>query len=243
MKNKAWMLAVSLAALSSLPISAGVFYSPVFNMPLQPAPSPCNGGFYWVSPDCRVFGPNFCLYPPFTPMSGFDSTLVGQAIFAKLFDQACNGSPSKQGGPPGHGSSGSPPPTKQVGVSGYNLDYSDPDCWKKFDATTPMPNGYVPFAPSPQSQPGYGNGPMPMPRYANYPNFQAAAGGYGYGPAAMNWPAPNPACIGRPTDMALTAPMGKAPSCRCKRKQLRHIHLLRTWLAPRECPCAPFPCP
>ena len=60
--------------------------SPVFNMLLQPAPSPRDGGFYWVMPDGRIYGPNYNLYPPFTPVAGFDTTLVGQVGFAQTFD-------------------------------------------------------------------------------------------------------------------------------------------------------------
>jgi hypothetical protein len=108
MKIKAWMLATLLVALSSLPVVAGVFYSPVYNMPLQPAPSPSNGGFYWVLPDGRVFGPNYNLYPPFTPISGFDNTSIGQGIFAKLYEDALTGKGGSGKGGPGGGPGAAP---------------------------------------------------------------------------------------------------------------------------------------
>jgi hypothetical protein len=171
MKAKIFALTALLAVLPAPSVNAqSVFYSPVFNMPLQPAPSPCNGGFYWVMPDGRVFGPNYCLTPPFTPISGFNSTIVGQELFAKMHKEAVTGKTDGKGG-----SSGPGQPAKQFGFSGYNLDYSDPDTFQKFDATAPMANGYVPFNMPPPSLPNYGNGPMPTPRYANYPNYQAMA--------------------------------------------------------------------
>src|SRR5271155_5222204 len=114
-----WAAVLFVTAMPGLTAHAQVYYSPVFNMPLQPAPSPSNGGFYWVTPDGRVFGPNYSLYPPFTPMSGFDNTFIGQRIFAKIHEEAIasaigKGGPGKgQGQGQGQGG-GAPPPTKQV---------------------------------------------------------------------------------------------------------------------------------
>lgn len=179
MNSKVWTTALLLATLPALPVCAGVFYSPVFNMPLQPAPSTFDGGFYWVAPNGVVYGPNYYLVPPFNPTSGFDNVFVGQRFFGKMYTEAVTGVKCKDG-------SGGMPPAKQIGVGGYKLDYSDPDTVKNFDATAPMPNGYVPFGavqPPPQT---YGNGPLPMPRYANYPHFGAAAPmGYGFRPCGM----------------------------------------------------------
>ena len=163
-------------------------------MPLQKAPSPRDGGFYWVMPDGTLVGPNYNLRPPFNPTSGFSNEFIGQRIFSKLHSDYIaealkksgggpggpGGSGGGPGGPGGSGGAG-PPPAKQIGIGGYTMDYSDPNTFKKFDATAPMINGYVPFAQNQQGPPqAYGNGPMPMPRYANYPNYQAPAPPPGY---------------------------------------------------------------
>ena len=160
-----WAAVLLVTALPALTAHAQVYYSPVFNMPLQPAPSPSNGGFYTVLPDGRLWGPNYYLVPPFNPITGFNGTPVGQKIFADVFSQYMkNGSAqiAKANG------SGNP---KNVGVGTYGMDYSDPKSLSAFDTQKSL--GFQPFPA--QVQPAR---PANYPPYANNPGY---AYGYGYG--------------------------------------------------------------
>jgi hypothetical protein len=85
--------------------------SPVFNVPLPIAPSPCSmPGFYTWCPDgtCygTVYGPNYYLRPPFPPFQGVLPGTTGQAIAAGRSVPAMHGGypgpmPSPYPGPHG----------------------------------------------------------------------------------------------------------------------------------------------
>jgi hypothetical protein len=150
----------------------GIYCSPVFHMPLQPAPSPANGGWYCMRANGQLQGPNYCLRPPFTPITGFNGTAVGQEIFQKVFLDLYK--PKKN------------EPPKTVGVGGYNADYSDPQSLPYFNHhPQPMPQGYLP--PGEHMPPG---GPMPgghmpggpMPNGGPMPHGGHMPLGPGFGP-------------------------------------------------------------
>jgi hypothetical protein len=50
--------------------SAQIYISPVTRYPLPYAPGTYGTGFYTICPDGTAFGPNYCVYPPFPPVSG-----------------------------------------------------------------------------------------------------------------------------------------------------------------------------
>ncbi len=58
---------LGFALTGSLASAGGVYYSPVFNTPLTPAPNTYGPGFYVMCPNGVVYGPNYCLRPPELP--------------------------------------------------------------------------------------------------------------------------------------------------------------------------------
>jgi hypothetical protein len=67
----ACLAALLLAAGLATPAAAQVvYYTPVFCTPVPPAPDACGPGFYQANCCGIVFGPNYCLYPPFAPVNG-----------------------------------------------------------------------------------------------------------------------------------------------------------------------------
>jgi hypothetical protein len=56
------------------------YCSPVFKRYLPHAPDACGPGFYHFCPNGTVYGPNYCLRPPFAPFNGILPGPTGQAI-------------------------------------------------------------------------------------------------------------------------------------------------------------------
>ena len=166
-----WASVLLTTVLPAAHAQTGVYYSPVFHSPLQPAPSPSNGGFYWVLPDGRLQGPNYYLCPPFTPVGGFSTALVGQEIFANSFMRFVK-SGSAQGAH--HPAQQTP---RNVGIGSYNQDYSEPANLSTFDPQNglgyqPFPGRMQPPSPAVSTQASY----QPHGYYPQY-----AWTGYGYG--------------------------------------------------------------
>jgi len=173
-----WAAVLFVTAIHAMTAHAQVYYSPVFHMPLQPAPSPSNGGYYWVLPDGRLWGPNYYLVPPFNPISGPNTTQAGQKIFEKVFTQYLRNGSAQIAKTAAH--NGNP---KNVGVGTYNQDFSDPQSMHAFDQQNSL--GFQPFQP-PQ--------PPQQPRPASYPTYPSSPG---YGPVAYGYgmPAAQPAMM------------------------------------------------
>src|ERR1700676_2458233 len=59
---------VLLLAITAAPVAYAITnFSPVFKRPLPIAPDACGEGFYTTGPDGTVYGPNYCVRPPFEP--------------------------------------------------------------------------------------------------------------------------------------------------------------------------------
>src|SRR5262249_47696311 len=65
-------LAALFAVGAAAPLAQAQYYgcSPALQVPLLQAPDACGPGFYCVNPCCTVYGPNYCLRPPFEPFNG-----------------------------------------------------------------------------------------------------------------------------------------------------------------------------
>ena len=63
-----WLAALVLTAAGSALAQAQLFYPPP--MPPQ-APDACGPGYYCTNYCGAVYGPNYCLQPPFPPFNGF----------------------------------------------------------------------------------------------------------------------------------------------------------------------------
>lgn len=169
--------------------------SPVFFMPLQYAPSPVDGGYYYILPNGQVQGPNYYLRPPFNPIQGFDQTAKGQEIFLKVLKESM--APKKgQPQPPGHG------------LGNYNPGPSGPQTLPYFQGQggPPMhhaapPPGFGPPPPGPGFPPG-GPGGGPPPNNTMIVRGQAPTVhtvGYHSANYGFNLPAlPNPGYIPQP---------------------------------------------
>ena len=68
-----WAGALLATALAASLASADPYCSPVFHVPLPPAPDACGPGFYTVGPCGMVYGPNYWLRPPWEPFNGYYS--------------------------------------------------------------------------------------------------------------------------------------------------------------------------
>lgn len=207
------------------PCPGAIYCSPVFHMPLQPAPSVCDGGFYYFDCAGRCYGPNYCLRPPFNPIQGFDQTLVGQTIFAKVMLEQFKpkNHPTQQGQGHGNGSG--------HGIGNYNGDFANPQNLPYFNpgnqagpppyAVMPPPPGFAPgmpgFAPGmPGFPPGYPGQPGLPPPLEHGPKSLIARGPTnniqlaGYGPYSGNMPYGNPWVARYPTQ-APTFPPAAPP--------------------------------
>ena len=196
-----WVSVLMATAASPALAQYPVYYSPAFNMPLQPAPSPRDGGFYWVMPDGCVYGPNYYLRPPFAPITGFNPTLVGQVAFAQTFESYLAGKTPQKGSRPGQQPPNGqqqqqlqqqqppqPDPRNSFGVGKYTLDYSDPQSLSAFDTNSALPNGYMmPFGVNPAPGQVPANSQQAMPRYPNYPSMPPQEPPPGYRPADPRW--------------------------------------------------------
>lgn len=125
---KQTLLAAFLAALTITQTGAS-YQTPVSKCPILPAPDACGPGSYgqaWC-PCPYVYGPNYCVYPPFSPFNGILPGKTGQHI------ESCNGQgqlygyhhspypiPRQAGGPggPPRGPGGYPPPPGVAGGPG-----------------------------------------------------------------------------------------------------------------------------
>src|SRR4051794_39198872 len=63
--------ALLVVALSACPAHAQVVWcAPALCRPLGVAPNACGPGYYWTNCYGAVYGPAYCLQPPFPPVGG-----------------------------------------------------------------------------------------------------------------------------------------------------------------------------
>jgi hypothetical protein len=67
--NLSWLGAVLCTGLTAS-LAHSQYNAPALHSPLLPAPDACGPGFYYACPNGTVYGPNYCLRPPFPPVNG-----------------------------------------------------------------------------------------------------------------------------------------------------------------------------
>ena len=75
------LLGIALAASIA---SAQTYCSPVFHVPLRPAPDACGPGYYAANANGMVYGPNYWVRPPWEPFNG-PMFNVGQGNISPTF--------------------------------------------------------------------------------------------------------------------------------------------------------------